>query len=61
MGVSTNEGYLTLGVLTKRLLLLRVLHKGPLFSETPIFKGSQCSLGFLKRVPSACSGSFKGS
>ena len=36
MGVSENEGYLILGSF-KWILLFRVLSKGPLFSETPIY------------------------
>ena len=36
VGGSENRGYLILGVLLIRILLFRVLYKGPLFSETPI-------------------------
>ena len=36
MGVSNNKGVPYFGVLIMRILLFRVLHWGPLFSETPI-------------------------
>ena len=36
VGGSENRGYLILGVLLIRILLFRVLYKGPLFSETPM-------------------------
>ena len=36
MGVSDNEGYPYVGVLKIRILLFRLRHWGPLFSETPI-------------------------
>ena len=40
MGVSENWGDLIFGVLIVRILLLRVLYHGPLFSETPRWAGN---------------------
>ena len=41
MGLSKNKGVPYFGVLIIRILLLRVLHEGPLFSETPIWHGNK--------------------
>ena len=40
MGVSKNMGVPYFGVLIIRILLLRTLFKGPLFSETPLLLGA---------------------